>query len=307
MLDYCPYPQPTAETVRSTEGLLYFIWEREVIRLTREKGHDAPWTNDPIFSKYKFTNIHRRHDRVSKWIIKEIINLNLKDKHLWFTLLITRLVNWPPTLEKLIYEDIIPCSPKNFDSQAFSKTIEAFKKESPKIYSGAYMVYPTKKDIGGNKSTALAKHIISAAVDLADDVEIELWPDDSIKSIEGFVNVLSKCFGLSTFMAGQVAADLTYAKGHLDDAEDLYTYAPIGPGSSKGLNYLHNRKLSTKWTQGEFNRELIKIRKDIENKLEINDMTLHDVQNCMCEFSKYCRTALGEGVPKTLYKPETEF
>lgn len=306
MLDYCPHPQPTAETICSTEGLLYFVWEREVIRLTKEKGHDTPWTNDLIFSKYKFTNIHRRHDRVSKWIIKEIINLNLKDKHLWFTLLIARHVNWPPTLERLIYEDIIPCSPEDFDAKAFSKTIESFKKESPKVYSGAYMVYPTKTDIGGNKSSAMAKHIIGAAVKLADEIEFELWSEEG-KYLEKFVAALSKCFGVSTFMAGQVAADLTYAKGHLDDAEDLYTYAPIGPGSSRGLNYLHKRKPFASWTQSEFNRALIRIKKDIEDKLDIHDMTLHDVQNCMCEYSKYCRVLLGEGVPKTLYKPETEF
>jgi hypothetical protein len=27
----------------------------------------------------------------------------------------------------------------------------------------------------------------------------------------------------------------------------------------------------------------------------------------MCEYSKYCRTVLGEGKPKTVYLPETEF
>ena len=232
--------------------------------------------------------------------------MNLKDKHLWFTLLIARHVNWPPTLERLIYEDIIPCSPEDFDAKAFSKTIESFKKESPKVYSGAYMVYPTKTDIGGNKSSAMAKHIIGAAVKLADEIEFELWSEEG-KYIEKFVATLSKCFGVSTFMAGQVAADLTYAKGHLDDAEDLYTYAPIGPGSSRGLNYLHKRKPFASWTQSEFNRALIRIKKDIEDKLDIHDMTLHDVQNCMCEYSKYCRVLLGEGVPKTLYKPETEF
>ncbi len=307
MIDHNPYARPTAKNVCSMESLLYFVWERECIRITKESGSAAPYTDDPIFAKYKFTNIHRRDDRVSKWIIKEIINLNLKDKNLWFSLLIARLVNWPPTLEKLLYEDIIPCAPEDFDGKAFSKTIESFKKESAKVYSGAYMVYPTKADIGGNKSSSIAKYVIGDAVKRADFINFELWEADEIRSVERFVNALSKTFGISTFMAGQVAADLTYAKGHLDDAEDLNTYAPIGPGSQRGLNYLLERKPFAGWTQFDFNTELQLIDNRIVSDLDIKDLTLHDVQNIMCEYSKYCRIVLGEGVPKTLYKPEQEF
>ena len=36
-------------------------------------------------------------------------------------------------------------------------------------------------------------------------------------------------------------------------------------------------------------------------------LTLHDVQNCMCEYSKYCRALLGEGKPKNTYIPEKDF
>jgi hypothetical protein len=108
-------------------------------------------------------------------------------------------------------------------------------------------------------------------------------------------------------MAGQVAADLTYAPGHLYDAEDLYSYAPIGPGSSRGLNYLTGRVPYASWPQEEFNQNLMDIRYKIHDKLDIAGLTLHDVQNVMCEYSKYCRTVLGQGTPKTTYKPETEF
>lgn len=307
MIESCPYPRPTAETVCSTEALLYFVWEREVIRIVKERGGEKPWSSDPVFQTYKFTNIHRRHDRVSKWIIKEIINLNLKDPNLWFTLLISRLVNWPPTLEKLIYEDIIPCPPEDFDAKAFSKAIEAYKKEVPKVYGSAYMVYPTKMEIGKCKSYLLGRYIISNVAEKASDISYELWRDDEDCTIEKFVSMLSSCFGISTFMAGQVAADLTYAKGHLDNAEDLYTYAPIGPGSSRGLNYLLGRKPFAGWEQDDFNQVLYAINQDISRELDITDMTLHDVQNVMCEYSKYCRVVLGEGVPKTLYKPTEEF
>jgi hypothetical protein len=287
-------------------GLLYFIWEREAIRLARENGHSAPWTKDPVLAKYKFTNIHRSDDRVSQWVIDKLIEPAIAsgDEHLWFTLLIARLINWPPTLQALMNKGVIPCAPEDFDADMFEHTLERIKNDGKKVYSGAYMLYPTKMEPGGNKSKAVAKYIIGSAIENADNVRAALWNADSVMSIEKFVAELSKCFGISTFIAGQVAADLTYTGM---DVEDLYTYAPIGPGSSRGLNYLLGRAPFATWKQKEFNAELSNVYGEIVDKLEIVDMTLHDVQNCMCEFSKYCRAVLSEGKPKTTYQPETEF
>ena len=304
MIDECPYPRPTAETVQSLEGLLYFIWEREAIRLARENGYEAPWTADVVLDKYKFTNIHRSDDRVSKWIIENVIDLYEDRADLWFTLLVVRLINWPPTLAALLENQVIPCTPAEFNPELFEAVLEFLKETRGKVYSGAYMLYPTKMDPGGNKSKAVAKYIIGDVVLKADDIQKTLQDD---VTIERFVNVMSRCFGISTFIAGQVAADLTYSTKHLCFASDLFEYAPIGPGSSRGLNYLFNRAPNAGWTQEEFNLKLRQIFKLILDVLEIDDMTLHDVQNCMCEYSKYCRTVLSEGKPKTQYKPETEF
>jgi hypothetical protein len=288
------------------EGLLYFIWEREAIRIARENGHSAPWTKDPVLAKYKFTNIHRSDDRVSQWVIDKFIEPAAAngDEDLWFTLLIARLINWPPTLQALINKGVIPCKPENFDADMFEHTLERLKNDGKKVYSGAYMLYPTKMEPGGNKSKAVAKYIIGSAIENADNIRAALWVNENGMSIEKFVAELSKCFGISTFIAGQVAADLTYTGM---DVEDLFTYAPIGPGSSRGLNYLLGRAPFATWKQKEFNAELSNIFSHIIEHLEIVDMTLHDVQNCMCEFSKYCRAVLGEGKPKTTYQPETEF
>jgi hypothetical protein len=285
-------------------ALLYFIWEREAIRLARENGHAAPWTQDPVLGKYKFTNIRRRDDRVSQWVLQHVIEPNKSRNDLWFILLITRLINWPPTLKRLIEDDILFRPALEFEPEEFSASIERFKSEGNKVYSGAYMVYPTKMDPGGVKSLAVAKHIISPALKLDERIHKILDKDEPL--VGSFVNALSSSFGISTFMAGQVAADLTYAP-HLGYAADLYTFAPIGPGSSRGLNYLLNRAPSAGWTQDNFNAALIKILNAVIDELEIDDLTLHDVQNCMCEFSKYCRTVLGEGKPKTTYQTEREF
>ena len=53
-----------------------FVKERELIRLRKEADllsseageipQGPPWTDDPILQTYKFTNVHRHHDRTSK-------------------------------------------------------------------------------------------------------------------------------------------------------------------------------------------------------------------------------------------------
>jgi hypothetical protein len=131
-----------------------------------------------------------------------------------------------------------------------------------------------------------------------------MWGEDCVFNIERFVAALSECFGISTFIAGQVAADLTYTGM---DCFDLYSYAPIGPGSQRGLNYLQGRAPFATWKSGMFTLTLQGINEAIARELDITDLTLHDVQNCMCEYSKYCRSVLGEGKPKNTYIPEKEF
>ena len=303
MIETCPYPPATAETVCSMPGLLYFIWEREAIRVARENGHPAPWTADPVLRKYKFTNIRRRDDRGSQWVIKHLIQPNRNRLDLWFTLLVARLVNWPPTLQALIQTGVLPCSPEEFDAAQFESVLEALRATGVKVYSGAYMLYPTKNP-GINKARTVAKYIIGSAIEHADDISASLWNNEGGMSIERFVAELSKCFGISTFIAGQVAADLTYTGM---DVEDFLTYAPIGPGSSRGLNYLLGKPPFATWGQKDFNSQLRNIYAEVFDQLEIVDLTLHDVQNCMCEYSKYCRTVLGEGKPKNTYIPEKEF
>src|SRR6516165_11702084 len=61
-----------AEINDSVQRFIAFIHEREQIRLRREQGDQWPWTSDRILQSYRFTNIHREDDRVSKHYQKTI-------------------------------------------------------------------------------------------------------------------------------------------------------------------------------------------------------------------------------------------
>ncbi len=51
-----------------------FAVERQNIFFNRLLGYEAPWTRDAVMDKYKFTNAYRVLDRVSQFLISNIIN-----------------------------------------------------------------------------------------------------------------------------------------------------------------------------------------------------------------------------------------
>lgn len=305
MFDVCPYPAPTKESFlagQKWEAFLYFVWEREAIRLARENGFEKPWTIDPIMAKYKFCNVRRKDDRVTKWLMSHIYDQRCNHQDLWFIVAICRLINWPPTLIKLDFWNALPDTAEEFDKDRFVSVIEELIGSGEKAYSGAYMTYPGT-ETGSNKSNFIAEKILEPLATLAPEVR-EAVQENTVGEV---VATLSSSFGISTFIAGQIAADLTYYEDQLGKAGDLYEFAPIGPGSQAGLNYLCGNETTVVWKQGEFSRRMIAANSRIKSACGIMDLTLHDVQNCFCEFGKYARTLVEAGRPRTLYKAETEF
>ena len=298
-----PFPAPTPETVQTVESVLWFVWEREAIRIARENDYPAPWTEDTVLQKYRFTNIRRRDDRVSQWMLKEYYSQFRNGDDFWFAAAVARLINWPPTLKYLLSRGAIPRKVEDFKASYFAECLDSAPQVGGKIYGAAYMLYPGH-ETGRKKSSFVANIVLTELAERVNRVRFIA----TVNSIAEVVKELSYVYGLSTFMAGQVAADLTYIPGQLDKAKDLYTYAPIGPGSQRGLNYLHRLPLNHEWEQSDFNRALMDINRRIASDLDITDLTLHDVQSIAgCEFSKYCRTVLNDGKPRNLYKPETNF
>ncbi len=281
------------------EFLIDFVNERELIR-KRKEADLSPYTQNEILNRYRFCNVRRKDDRVTRWLLQHYYTNNIGD--VWFKAMIARLINWPPTLKYLLDKDAIPHRVEEFDVDYFIRCLEELKKQGIKMFSSAYVVYPTRLE--GTKSENMSNHIIAPLSMKAQEIRDAI----SRNSIEDVTNTLATCFGIKTFIAGQVSADLTYIMGQLLNAEDLYTYAPKGPGSQRGLNRLHDRYLKASFVKGQFTDELMDAREIIvRSNAEFNDLTLHDVQNVMCEFDKYLRVKFNEGKPKQIYKPTMEF
>lgn len=303
MINENPFKMPVNTDKPCEEHVLYWVWEREAIRIAKDNGYAGELTRDPILKKYRFCNVRRRDDRVSKWIYDNMLAPHRGERDVWFVSAIARYVNWPPALQSLINEKAIPAYVEDFDYEIFGSVIDGIVSRGEKAWGGAYMLYPGHQAPGTPKGYRVGKYILEPLKEIADQIRAAIYDE---RSIESTVKVMNQSYGWSTFMAGQVAADLTYVPA-LKKAEDIYDYAPMGPGSQRGLNRLYGYKMNHEWCQHHFNDALIKIRNRIVYELDIDDLTLHDVQSCFCESDKYWRELYGEGHPKSIYKPEWRF
>jgi hypothetical protein len=50
-----------------------FAAERQNVFFRRLEGRPGPWTHDPVIRAHKFTNAYRASDRVSQYLIRNVI------------------------------------------------------------------------------------------------------------------------------------------------------------------------------------------------------------------------------------------
>jgi hypothetical protein len=287
--------------------LIEWIQKRETIRMAKETGLPPPWTTDPILQEFRFCNVRRKDDRVSKWLIKHIllekaVKKNI-DTFLQFSTL-CRMVNWPPTINALLRDKLFYPGIKAIEWGKIGRKLDVLQKRG-KAWTSAYMIHGDPYGGEGGKGDYVCKCLKEGFAEKMPAIKKMI----ATKSLEAVATELTGIKSLGGFLAGQVVADWSYTS-LLNDSKELYTWAPLGPGSRRGYNRLLGKENIKEWPEEkEFISQLIKWRKEIIKKLgpKYKDLTLHDVQNCLCEFDKYERARLGQGRPKSRYAPETRF
>lgn len=287
-----------------TSPLIYWAVERENIRLAKEARQPAPWTTDPILQKYRFCCVRRCDDRVSQWLINHVYKHQSKYKDtLTFIKVVAlcRWCNWPPTLRELQEEGL--WDHNHIDLVAIGHVLDERVKSGTKSYTGAYMVRaPSKKKYPGvGKGKFVAETVVGALDTVRQPLQLALVANQAKLAWETICSVSN--FG--SFMSGQIVADLTYTP-LLDQAYDLNTWAPQGPGSRRGFNRLLGRPLKAKIEDEEWSYWLQEWRGQVADAIG-SELNLHDTQNICCEIDKYLRVKNGEGRPRSTYRSETAF
>ncbi|MCC9018904.1 nucleotide kinase domain-containing protein [Flavobacterium lipolyticum] len=288
-----------------------FACERQDIFFNKVVRNNEILTTDEILKKHKFTNAYRASDRVSQYLIKNVIysNNDFDEEDILFRTLLFKIFNKIETWE-LLESEFGTLQIYNFDFVKFNRILQEAMNSNESIYSGAYIMASGKSIFGFNRKHE--NHLKLLKEKLLKEKLI-----DKIKScisLEQLYKVLLELPTIGSFLAYQFAIDINYSE--LVNFSEMDFVVP-GPGAKDGI-----RKCFT--DLGDFNEtDIIKYVTDIQEdefiRLELNfknlwgrRLQLIDCQNLFCETDKYSRVAHPEisGISnrkriKQIYKPKT--
>lgn len=268
----------------------YFACERQNIFWKKINGDQAPWTHDKILQEYKFCNSYRVNDRVSQYLLKNVIyngnNYNYED--MLFRIILFKLFNKESTWELLSknFGDILL---KNFNTKKYSIVLENAISNGTKIYNDAY-ISCANKAFGYDR-----KHDNHLAL-LDKMFNIDKMQDKIIKcnTMQDAFNIIKGYPLIGNFMAYQLVTDINYS-AFVNWKENEFTVA--GPGSLRGIKkcFIDKGTMTNediiKYMYMHQDEEFIRLNLNFK-RIGNRPLQLIDCQNIFCELDKYCRQAL---------------
>ena len=264
-----------------------FAAERQQIFFNRIENK-LVWTNDHILDKHKFTNAYRASDRVSQYLIKEVIyNHSQEPKEILFRILLFKTFNKIETWQ-LLLKRLGQISYENYEFREYDNILTGIMDSKKPIYSGAYIMTSGRSTFGYPKKHR--NHLKLIEFMMEDNLEKKI---SEIKDMRSLFELLKSYPTIGNFLAYQYATDINYSQ--LCDFDEMDFVFP-GPGALDGI-----RKCFTDY--GDYNEsELIRyvterqekefLRLEIEFKnLWGRNLQLIDCQNLFCEVDKYARVA----------------
>ena len=114
--------------------MVYWIEERESIRLKKEAGLPAPWSSNAVMQTTYFCNVNREDDKVTRWILDNW-KYDKCPEHFTLAIIVARIFNLPNTLSMLSQ----PIHLESWFKHA-EKLLSEMSLDGDKIWNGAYIV-----------------------------------------------------------------------------------------------------------------------------------------------------------------------
>lgn len=267
-------------------------WRFAVLRqktfFNRIANNENPWSEDPILKQYKFTNAYRAADRVSQYLIRNVIyapHLPNEPEEIFFRILLFKLFNKIETWE-LLTGEFGELTLESYHFDRFDQLLKQAMGSGETIYSAAYIMPSGKSFFGLAKKHS--NHLKLIELMLKKETHKRLT---DAKSMQHAFELLKSFPGLGDFLAFQLLIDINYSP-IVDFSESEFVVA--GPGAKGGIS-----KVFTD-TGGLSPVEIIKLMTDRqEQEFERLGLTfptlwgrrlqLIDCQNLFCEVDKYSR------------------
>lgn len=284
------------EPVETTElfaELKNFIFERNSIWKKKTNGlvngdsakSVAPFTNDPILSKYRFCNIFREFDRQTIEF-HTLLNPLRGDFSLWLlNMFYCRMVANTETIKHV--------GLLSFDSQ-HNEQVYIRIMNSPRPRFGTPYVFPVSVILKSNYPTRelfICNFLPTIMKQVAD-----LVSGQQKNSVSDLLQKVLPTFGFNlSFLWTEVLIDVAYQYPHLID---LYAEFPIGPGSLPTLQRIDKKEkpslLVSKLSRISFNTGIT-----FEGVPLV--LSAENWEGIGCEFRKYTNLKSGKG-RKRIYK-----
>lgn len=276
------------------EKFIGFIVERHNIYLRRLAGDPRPWTEDVLLNTFKFTNIYRELDRTTLWCKKHVRDKNWGTEYdRALSILAFRFFNRIETCEAVFNTGAWTIFLESGSTAPLERMVKHYRGNKA-IATGAYII----KTVNGLDKLGGIVWSIKAGVPT-----IRTLIEEKPQTLAHAQQILLHAPYLGSFMAAQLVADMKYTP-LLENATDWHTWAAPGPGSRRGLNLLLGQPEEQHWIEQEWLYELQKLRLYIIPVFKALNWEIphaQDVQNMLCEFSKYnrgyCRNRFTPSVP----------
>ncbi|MBN2128688.1 MAG: hypothetical protein JW741_04300 [Sedimentisphaerales bacterium] len=265
-----------------------FAGERQRVFFRKLAGEEFPWTKDPILSTCRFTNAYRAADRVSQYLIRNVIYAgDQSPTEAFFRILLFRLFNKIETWELLERNlDTVCWGEYSFDryNDVFDKALY----KGTRIYTAAYIMPSGKKAFGHSRKHANCLRLIETMME--DDLPRRICDATSMEQAFGLLRSYPM---IGDFLAYQYVIDINYST--LTNFSEMEFVVP-GPGARAGIRKCF-RDLGS-MTESDViryvaeNQEAEFARRGLRfQTLWGRPLQLIDCQNLFCEVDKYARLA----------------
>lgn len=245
-------------------------------------------TDDLILKTYKFTNAYRASDRVSQYLIRNVIYEGEQSpEEVLFRILLFKIFNKIETWEFLRYE-LDNLTWKEYSFNTYNRSLSKAFKAKETIYSAAYIMASGKSAYGYDRKHENHLKLIEQILrsNLAQKIVEAKSMEEVYKSLLFFPTI-------GSFLAYQYTIDINYST--LTDFNEMDFVMP-GPGARDGIKKCFKNlgdyseadviRLVTENQEMEFSRLNLQF-KDLWGR----SLQLIDCQNLFCEVDKYSRIA----------------
>lgn len=275
-----------AKTTPVYDAYWKFAAERQEIFFKRINNTIYPYTSDNVLREYKFTNAYRASDRVSQYLIKNVIYSGEKSPNeVFFRIMLYKIFNKIQTWE-LLKEKFGQITFKEYRRKSYASILSSAMKKNIRIFSSAYIMPSRSREYAS--SSKHLNYLMILETMMRDNLPSKIC---EAKSMQDVFELLRSYPLIGDFLAFQYTIDINYSE--LTDFSEMSFVVP-GPGALDGIRkcFTDNGGLSNidiikkmaDMQEYEFKRLGLKFKTLWGRKLQ-----LIDCQNIFCEIDKYSR------------------